>query len=104
MNDSGESYRPLPECSRRQFLSSVLAMAGLSFCRPSSTGACSRSSTHDPTCAPVLWLDGGRPAVEGYLDRRSYVPGDLVTLFMSVAQRTRATVTIHRLGAEATLV
>lgn len=104
MKDSGEIHRPLPGCSRRQFLSSVLATAGLSLCRPSSTSACGRSSTQDPTCAPVLWLDGGRPAVEGYPDRRSYLPGDRVTLFMSASQRTRATVTIHRLGADATPV
>ena len=104
MNDSGEIRRPLRGCTRRQFLYSALAMAGLSFCRPSSAGACSRSSTHDSPGTPVLWLDGGRVAVEGYPDRRSYVPGDHVTVFMSAAQRTRATVTVHRLGAETTPV
>jgi len=104
MNDFEEISQPLPGFSRRQFLSSVLAMGGLSLFRPSFSGACSRSATQDPACTSVRWLDGGRPSVEGYPDRRSYAPGDSVTLFMSAAQRTRATVTIHRLGAEAKLV
>lgn len=104
MNDSGDIHRPFQGCSRRQFLSSVLAMAGPSFCRPSLTSACSRPLSQDPACALVHWLDGGRPDVEGYSDRRSYVAGDHVTLFMSAAKRTSATVTIHRIGADVTVV
>ena len=91
-------------CSRRQFLSSALAIALLPLVRSSLVDACSIPPSHTGTCVPSSWLDGGRLAVEGYTDQRSYLPGERVTLFMSSQTRTRATVAIHRLGVQQDLV
>ncbi|MDN5943319.1 MAG: hypothetical protein L0H94_15675, partial [Nitrospira sp.] len=91
-------------CSRRQFLSSALAMAFLPLARPTIIDACSNFPSPTGTCDPSSWLDGGRLAVEGYTDQRSYLPGERVTLFMSSQAHTRATVAIHRLGVQQDLV
>ena len=91
-------------CTRRQFLSSALAMAFLPLARPALIDACSNPPSPTGTCVPNSWLDGGRLDVEGYTDQRSYLPGQRVTLFMSSQARTRATVVIHRLGVHQDLV
>ncbi|HEY6084668.1 MAG TPA: N,N-dimethylformamidase beta subunit family domain-containing protein [Nitrospira sp.] len=85
--------------TRRQFLSSALAISSLALFRPSIIGACSVGRALDGTCAANSWLDGGRLPVEGYAERRSYVAGERVSLFMSSQNRTRAIVTIERVGA-----
>ena len=104
MNDPRDIQAPLRVCSRRQFLSSAIALALLPLARPSRVDACSIHPSPAGTCVPNSWLDGGRLAVEGYTDQRSYLPGERVTLFMSSQARTRATVTIHRLGVQQDLV
>jgi len=88
------------EWSRRRFLSSVITLAGLSLSRPSNIRASAILSAQGTTCLSSSWMDGGRLPVEGYANRRSYAPGELVTLFLSSPSRTRATVTIERLGAK----
>ena len=104
MKDPRDIQGQLRGCSRRQFLSSALAMALLPLVRPALVDACSNPPSPTGTCVPNSWLDGGRLDVEGYTDQRSYLPGERVTLFMSSQARTRATVTIHRLGVQQDLV
>ena len=104
MNDSRDIQGQFRGCSRRQFLSSALAMALLPLVRPAFIDACSNPPSPTGTCVPNSWLDGGRLDVEGYTDQRSYLPGERVTLFMSSQARTRATVVIHRLGVQQDLV
>jgi len=98
VNDPRDIQGQLRGCSRRQFLSSAIALALLPLARPSLIDACSRPRSPTGTCVPSSWLDGGRLAVEGYTNQRSYLPGERVTLFMSSQTHTRATVAIHRLG------
>jgi hypothetical protein len=104
MKDPRDIQTPLRGCSRRTFLSSAMALAFLPLARPSFVDACSIHPYPVGTCVQNSWLDGGRLAVEGYTDQRSYLPGERVTLFMSSQARTRATVTIHRLGVQQDLV
>ncbi len=90
-----------PQYTRRRFLSAALGVAGLSFLRSPIAAACPLLHKLPDNCDKTGWLDGGRLALEGYLMRRSYMAGDRVQLCLSSASRSRATVTIHRLGAEA---
>ena len=104
MKDPRDIQGQLRGCSRRQFLSSAMAMALLPLARPSLIDACNLPPSPTGACVPNSWLDGGRLDVEGYTDQRSYLPGERVTLFMSSQARTRATVVIHRLGVHQDLV
>lgn len=87
-------------CSRRQILSSGLAVAGFMLSRRSVFGACFPSPGPPPACAPASWMDGGRSSVEGYADRRSCEPGERVSVFMASQRRIRVTVTVKRLGSQ----
>src|SRR5678816_2161216 len=87
--------------TRRELLSMVLGLAGLSLTRVPLVGACSHGTGVSDACDQDGWRDGGRLAVEGYTTQRSYVPGEWVIICMSSSQRIHSTVTIERLGVQA---
>jgi hypothetical protein len=89
--------------TRRRFLSAAFGTAVLALSRPEPLSACPGPPSF-PVCGSGPWLDGGRASVEGYTTRRSYVAGETVTLAMSSLKKTRARVTVERLGLERTVL
>jgi len=90
--------------TRRAFLATALGWTGLSLLRPPVLQACPLFHQLEDPCDQHDWLDGGRLAVEGYTNQRSYVAGDIVRLHLASSAPLTATIAVHRMGAEPEMV